>query len=250
MLGVLSEIHGLTASLAAATISTLGIFAVFSFGKAAVRHSAAFSAFAVGLLTVSVVFHLLPEALDRSDSAVAWVAGGFAVMVLIGIMVHAAVRHKPDGAALTFGYASIIALASHSFLDGAIYAAAFSGEAFTGWITALGLMAHEFPEGIIAFFLLAQAGVPPIRSAVMAFFAASITTLGGTLLANVGLGIGDGPPLTAMLGGAAGALIYVLIVHLIPHAASGVNGRGFLAAQLGVAVGVLAIIANSLNGHH
>jgi zinc transporter ZupT len=250
VLSWLAEIDGLSASLAAAAISTAGIAAVAIFGAVAERNSGYFSAFAVGLLSVGVAFHLIPEALETSLSAISWVAGGFAIMVLIGIAVQLSVNRSADGPALTFGYASIIGLAAHSFLDGVIYAAAFSEEEMTGWVATGGLLLHEFPEGIIAYFLLAQAGASSFRSFVLAFLAASCTTIAGAVAANVIVGLTTGPSLTAMLGGAAGALIYVLIVHLGPHAARAPGKGGYLFAQLGAAVGVAALILNSLNGGH
>ena len=246
LFGVLSEIDGITASLTAAVISTLGIAAVAWFGAAAERHAGYFSAFAVGLLSVAVAFHLIPETISYKPAAIGWVFGGFATMVLIGIAVQAAVGQRADGAALTFGYASIIGLATHSFLDGIIYAAAFQENAFTGWIATAGLLLHEFPEGIIAFFLLAQAGLSRINAIALAFVAAACTTLAGTIAADLAIGLTSGPSMAAMLGAAAGALIYVLIVHLGPHASRAPKKRGYLFAQLGVAVGVAAIIMNSL----
>ena len=250
MFGVLSEFDGFFASLTAAGISTLGIAAAAWLGAAVERRASYFSAFAVGLLGVAVAFHLIPEALDYSPVAIGWVFGGFAVMVLIGIAVQASVGRSAEGAALTFGYASIIGLATHSFLDGIIYAAAFHDDAFTGWISTAGLLLHEFPEGIIAFFLLAHAGLSRVNAIVLAFIAASATTLSGAIAANIAIWLTTAPSMAAMQGSAAGALIYVLIVHLGPHASRAPNKRGYLYAQLGVAVGVAAIILNSFTHSH
>lgn len=248
--GVLSEIDGLAAAAVAAAVSTAGIAAVAIFGAVAERNAGYFSAFAVGLLSVAVVLHLIPETLDYSFGGIGWIFGGFAAMVLIGIAVQLAVSRSPEGAALTFGYASIIGLASHSFLDGVIYAAAFKDDHFTGWIATGGLLTHEFPEGIIAFFLLAHAGLSRVNAIALAFIAASLTTVAGTIAANAAIWLTEGPPMAAMLGAAAGALIYVLIVHLIPHAFRAPKNRGYLFAQLGVAVGVVALVLNNIAGSH
>ena len=220
------------------------------FGAVMERNAGYFSAFAVGLLSVAVALHLIPETLDYSFGSIGWVFGGFAAMVLIGIVVQIMFNRGPEGAALTFGYASIIGLAAHSFLDGVIYAAAFKDDPFTGWIATGGLLAHEFPEGVIAFFLLAQAGLSRGNAIILAFIAASLTTIAGTLVANGAVWMTDGPPMAAMLGTAAGALIYVLIVHLGPHAFRAPKKRGYLYAQFGVVVGVAAIIYNNVVGGH
>ncbi len=242
--------YGLAASLLAAAISTSGIFVMAAFANWAQRNSAYFSAFAVGLLTVAVLLHLIPEAMDLSPMALGWVAVGFAAMVLIGIGVQVAVSRRPDGAALTFGYASIIALAAHSLMDGVIYAASFQETLFTGWLSTGGLLFHEFPEGVIAFLLLTEAGLGRMRASVLAFLAAAVTTVAGTLGSYFLLGLTGGLPLAAMLGGAAGGLIYVLIVHLGPHAARTPNRRGYEIAAFGVTVGTIAIVFQQLSGVH
>ncbi|VAV96112.1 hypothetical protein MNBD_ALPHA05-945 [hydrothermal vent metagenome] len=249
MFGELQAIPGLGASLVAAAISLAGVLSIAAFGAEAQRNSAYISAFAVGLLTVSVLFHLLLEALNISFNALGWVAGGFALMVLIGISVETAVNRRADGAALTFGYASIIALAAHSSLDGFIYAAAFQNETFTGWLAVGGLLFHEFPEGVIAFFLLIETGMRRGTATLLAFFAAGGTTVLGTLGASSLLETAEVIPMTALLGGAAGALAYVLIFHLVPHALKAPAKGGFRAVSLGVVVGAIGVIINSFGAH-
>ena len=251
--GLLGDIlirDGLLASLMAAAMSTLGVFAMASFSDWARRHTGYVSAFAVGLLTVGVMFHLIPEALSVSKLALSWVAGGFMAMVLIGIAVQSAVSRQPEGAALTFGYASIIVLASHSFLDGIVYAASFQEEAFTGWLATSGLMFHEFPEGVIAYALLAQAELPRQRAMAFSIAAAAGTTVAGAIVGGVLFTLAKNLPIAAMLGGSAGALIYVLIVHLGPHAAASPNRRGYDFAMLGVAFGTAAIVFQKIAGFH
>lgn len=250
MLGDILIIDGLIASLIAAAISTLGVIIMALFGDWARRHTGYISAFAVGLLTVGVMFHLIPEALSLSSLALSWVAGGFMAMVLIGIAVQFAVSRQPEGAALTFGYASIIALAVHSFLDGIVYAASFQEEPFTGWLATSGLMFHEFPEGVIAYALLAQAKLPRNRAMALSIAAASGTTVAGALIGGFLFSLAKELPIAAMLGGSAGALIYVLIVHLGPHAAASPNKRGYDVAMLGVIIGTAAIIFQKLSGIH
>ncbi|WP_428409178.1 ZIP family metal transporter [Hyphococcus sp.] len=231
-------------------MSTFGIFAMASFSGWAQRNSAYCAAFAVGLLTVGVMFHLIPEAASIASSALSWVLAGFVAMVLIGIAVQTAVARQPEGAALTFGYVSIIGLAAHSFLDGAVYAASFWEEAFTGWLATGGLLFHEFPEGVIAYALLAQAGLPRGRAILLAFIAAALTTVAGTISAQSLFSLASAPPLAAMLGTAAGALIYVLIFHLGPHATRTPKKRGYDVAMLGVMVGTAALLFEHFGGAH
>ncbi|MBT8473712.1 MAG: ZIP family metal transporter [Marinicaulis sp.] len=253
MFGDPTLFFGVCASIVAAAISTAGIITVAAAGDWARRNSSYLSALAVGLLTVAVLFHLLPEAaFEAKDAriALAWVAGGFATMVLIGIAVEISVHQRSDGAALTFGYASIIALGVHSFIDGFIYAIVFTEDTFTGWFSILGLLFHEFPEGVIAFFLLSSAGLSRFRSLLFAFIASSLTTFSGALLAAWVLSRNIEPAMEALLGTAAGALLYVLIFHLGPHAAKTPNKQGYLVAMVGVALATAALIFNMTAGAH
>lgn len=250
MAGDILIIDGLIASLLAAAMSTLGVFAMASFSDWARRNTGYCSAFAVGLLSIGVMFHLIPEAMSLSKFALSWVAFGFMAMVLIGIAVQFAVSRQPEGAALTFGYASIIVLAVHSFLDGVIYAASFKEEAFTGWLATGGLLFHEFPEGVIAYALLAQAKLPKKRAMTLSIAAAAATTVAGALVGGFLFSLAKDLPIAAMLGGSAGALIYVLIVHLGPHAAASPDKRGYDFAMLGVVLGTAAIILQKLSGLH
>ena len=252
MLGDQDIAIGLYASIIAASVSTAGVLVMAVFGRWAEKNSSYFSALAVGLLTVAVLLHLIPEAIDESPMAITWVAVGFAVMVLVGMAVQVSFRRRPDGAALTFGYASIIALSAHSAIDGVIYAVAFQEEAFTGWLATAGLLFHEFPEGVIAFLLLIEAGVNRLRAMLTAIFAAAVTTVAGAMAAYIALDYLTELPVAEMLAGAAGALIYILIVHLVPHAAKTPGGRGYDVAALGVIIGTIAVIIEVMGGggHH
>ena len=241
--------HGLSASLLAAMVSATGILSMAVYRNWTQRNSSYFSAFAVGLLSVGVLFHLIPEALSDSTFAFGWIATGFTAMVLIGIAVQVLVGGRTDGAALTFGYASVIALAVHSTLDGFIYAASFHDDPTGGWIRTGGLLFHEFPEGVIAFALLTAAGLSRFRAVGLAFLSASVTTITGAIIANALISYGE-PSHSVLKGMAAGALIYVLIVHLGPHAAKAPRKRGYDFAALGVLVGTIGLIFESLGGGH
>ena len=241
-------LNGLEASLLAAGISTFGILAISYFSNWAKKNTPYFAAFAVGVISTSILFHLIPESISLSETAIGWIAIGFASMVLVGIAVQSIVHRQPDGAALNFGYASIIVLAVHSFLDGGVYAVSFHDEAFTGWLATAGLILHEFPEGVIAFSLLQSTKISTKRAIFLAILAAGVTTVAGMVVANMALLVLDTLPVAEMLGAAAGVLIYVSIVHLGPHAAGAANKRGYDIAALGVIISMGAILFE-LFGH-
>lgn len=233
---------GLWASLLAAAISTAGLASMALIGDWGRRNGSYFSAFAVGVLLVAVLFHLIPEAIANGVNSPVWIGVGFAIMTVIGVGSAALVSNRRPGAGLALGYVSIVALGFHSFMDGVIYELSFHAEPFTGWLSTLGLLLHEFPEGVIAFFLLRNAGLSVRSSAIVAFFAASLTTVLGTLTTAYFVESAIDVPLGPLLGATAGGLIYVIVAHLGPHAAQAPQRRGYAVASLGVVIGIAAVI--------
>ena len=67
-------------------------------------------------------------------------------------------------------------------MDGIIYSVTFNVSIFTGALAAIGMLLHDFPEGIVTFLLLKRAGFSHKRSALYAFLAAAISTPFGTLV--------------------------------------------------------------------
>ena len=56
----------------------------------------------------------------------------------------------------TFGITAIEGIGIHSFIDGIIYTVTFSASTMTGVLAGVGLVAHEFAEGVIVFSVLLQ----------------------------------------------------------------------------------------------
>ncbi len=235
---------GLIASVAAALVSTAGLVSMALLGDWGRRNSPYFSAFAVGVLLVAVTLHLAPEALQHSRKAWRAILAGFIGMSAIGVSLKFASRGRDGAAMAAFGFASIIALGFHSFLDGVIYETSFHEHLFTGGIATIGLLLHEFPEGVIAFFLLRETGMNPAAAGFWAFIAASATTVAGAVFAS--LFIGE-LAFASLAGATAGALIYIMVFHLGPHACLAPDRRGYPVASLGVIIAVSAIVLRHLN---
>jgi len=112
----------------------------------------------------------------------------------------------------------MLGIGFHSFIDGVVYSITFSVSVFTGALTAIGMVLHEFPEGIVTYVLLIRGGYMAKKAAVFAFLAAALTTPVGTLVSFPLISQIDKPGLGAMLSVSAGALVYVGATHLLPHA--------------------------------
>jgi len=100
---------------------------------------------------------------------------------------------------------------------------------------------------VIAFFLIRETGLRPLPAGLLAFAAASLTTVLGAVMAAVSLHMTQlEPPIGWMLGAAAGALLYVMLFHFGPHAALTPPRSGYLFASLGVVITITAITIEHL----
>lgn len=242
-MGVFADIApGIIASFAAAAVSTIGLLSMAALGDWGKRHSAYFSAFAIGVMLVAVLFHLTPEALSYSPDAWRWIVGGCALMFALGYGLRLLSHNSRNGHGVAIGYASIAALGFHSFVDGLIYEATYHAEFFTGSIATAGLLLHEFPEGVIAYFLARDAGLDKVRSSVWAFISASLTTVAGAVVASAFIENVNELPLGPLLGLTAGGLIYIMIFHLGPHASLTPKRRGYLVTSFGIVIALAALI--------
>ena len=233
---------GVLASFVAALVSTAGLLSMAALGDWGKRNSAYFSAFAIGVLLVAVLFHLTPESLAYSPDSWKSIAGGFLIMVFLGYGLRLLSHNNRNGHGVAIGYASIVALGFHSFVDGLFYEATYHAEVFTGSIATAGLLLHEFPEGVIAYFLARDAGLDKARSMVWAFIAASLTTVAGAFIASAFIENVNALPLGPLLGLTAGGLTYIMVFHLGPHASLTPHKRGYLFASVGVVVALSAVI--------
>jgi zinc and cadmium transporter len=68
--------------------------------------------------------------------------------------VYACHEHGADGPDHAKGITPALGIGFHSFVDGIIYAVTFNVSVFTGVLAAIGMVLHEFPEGVITYMLL------------------------------------------------------------------------------------------------
>lgn len=244
MIGAGSDNLGLVAAMAAAAVGAAGLLTMAATGDWAKRRAPYFSAFSVGYLSVVVLFHLFPEAASLGTKGALWVVIGFisllGVSLALGFAAHGVAINRIH---LAMGFVSVIALGTHSFFDGVLYESIFHDlPANQAIITVPGLLLHKFPEGVIAFFLLRDAGFSRWRSTLIAFFATAVTTPFGAWATQTSVGflhgVGQGP----LLGLSAGALAYIIVADLMPHAGQVPARGGYLYAGLGAAIATAAIV--------
>ena len=229
------------ASLLAGIVTTAGIMSIRRFEAWTRANTAYFSCFAAGVLIAVSFLHIVPKSFSMNVHAPYYLFSGYLLMHVFNRFLTAYVCDKPGTEDYTLGLVPLLGIGLHSFLDGIVYSISFSVSILTGSLVALGMVLHEFPEGIVTYALLLRGGFTARMSLLLAFLAAALTTPLGTLLSYPFISRIDQPFLGGLLALSAGALIYVGATHLLPQAER--EPRRFslvaLAAGIAVAIGIV-----------
>jgi zinc and cadmium transporter len=231
------------ASLLAGVVTTAGILTIRRFEAWARQNITYFACFAAGVLIAVSFMHIVPKSFAMNTQAPAYLLGGYLLMHLLNRFLTAYVCDKSETAEYALGLVPLLGIGFHSFLDGVVYSISFSVSVFTGALVTLGMVLHEFPEGIVTYTLLLRSGFTKRRSFLLAFLAAAVTTPIGTLVSYPFISQIDQPLLGALLALSAGALIYVGATHLLPRAETEPRRFSLVALASGVIVALGIVLS-------
>ena len=224
----------ITSSLAC-LVTIIGIFVIRKYEKWGIANVAYFMSFAAGVLISVSFIHIIPKSFGMNNAAPTFLLVGFMGLYLINRFLNAYICHEHDDTNYTLGLITMLGIGFHSFLDGVIYSVTFNVSVFTGVVAAIGMILHEFPEGVVTFLLLERGGLDKKKSTWYSIMAAAITTPIGALVSYPFISNIGQSTLGALLALSAGALVYVGASHLLP-AVEKENKRYSL---ISLAVGVL-----------
>ncbi len=200
--------------------------------------------YAVGTLLGAALLSLLPEALLTlpPSRAFATLLGGILTFFTLEKLVlwrHCHDDHECDVHQSTTAMV-LIGDAVHTFVDGAVIAAAALVSLPLGLTTALAITAHEIPQQAGDVAILLAAGQSRGRAWTLTAVAAS----GGVLGALAMLLFGEHLPgiLPYALSFAAGNFLYVSMSDLIPHLhRGGIDSNAFRQVLL-IGLGILTMV--------
>jgi zinc and cadmium transporter len=200
--------------------------------------------YAVGTLLGAALLALLPEALERlpSQQALGTLLAGVLAFFLLEKFVLWRHCHDDDDCTVHGRSAAslvIVGDAFHTFVDGAVIAAAVVTSVPLGITTALAVAAHEIPQEVGDVAILLRAGYSRLR----AFTLNLLAGIGGVLGAAAMLLGSELVPdlLPFVLSFAAGNFLYVAMADLIPDLHRGGLGGGSLRQLLLIGAGVATI---------
>ncbi len=235
----------LTASVLAAVVTSAGIFTVRRFNAWGRRNTIYFISFAAGVLVSASFMHIIPKSFAMNTHAPTCLLAGFFGMHLFNRFITAFICERNPDAQYGIGLVPLLGIGFHSFIDGFVYSIAFTVSIFTGVLATVGMVLHEFPEGIITYLLLLKGGFSERRSLWLSFFAAALTTPLGMLVSYPFVRSVDRSFLGALLALSAGALIYVGATHLLPQAEKERKKYSLLAFVAGIAVAVVIVLSKA-----
>ena len=201
--------------------------------------------YAVGTLLGVALLALLPEALGMIAPAPALgtLLGGVLTFFLLEKLVIW--RHCHDGHECevhTSSAASLVIIgdAFHTFVDGAVIAAAVLTSIPLGLTTAIAVAAHEIPQEVGDVAILLRAGYSRSRALLLNLMSA----VGGVLGALAMLAASKSLPnaLPYVLSFASGSFLYVAMSDLIPDLHRGGLKVGPVAQLVLMAAGILTIV--------
>jgi zinc and cadmium transporter len=231
------------ASFLACAVTTIGIYVISKYEQWGREHSAYFMSFAAGVLISVSFMHIIPKSFEMNSTAPVFLLAGFLAIHLFNRFLNLYICHEYECADYAVGVIPMLGIGFHSFIDGVIYSVTFNVSIFTGVLAAVGMILHEFPEGIVTFVLLGRGGFSRRKSAVYAFLAAAISTPVGTLVSYPFINNIKQSTLGILLAISAGALVYVGASHLLPAVEKENQRYSILALVAGVLVAVLIVMS-------
>jgi len=230
-------------SFLACGVTTIGIYVISKYERWGREHSAYFMSFAAGVLISVSFMHIIPRSFEMNSTAPAFLLVGFLVIYLSNRLLNLYVCHEYECMDYTMGLIPMLGIGFHSFADGVIYSVTFNVSILTGVLAAIGMILHEFPEGIVTFVLLERGGFSRRKSAIYAFLAAAISTPLGTLVSYPFINDIKQSTLGILLAVSAGALVYVGASHLLPAVEKENKKYSIFALAAGVLVAVFIVMS-------
>lgn len=238
-------LEAFSASILAALFTTFGIVVIRYFERWGRQQITYFICFAAGVLISASFLYIIPHSFVMNQFfGPIFLLTGYLLMHFFNRFITVYVCHKSTDKNYHIGLIPLVGIGFHSLIDGVIYSVTFTVSTLIGVLTAVGMVLHEFPEGIVVYLLLVRSGFRERTSLWLAFLAAALTTPLGMLISFPFIQHIGQQCLGALLALSAGALVYVGATHLLPHAEKEPRNYSLIAFMLGILVAILIILGH------
>ena len=167
-----------------------------------------------GLMLAVVVFELIPEAVDKINipRTIAFYSLGIAIIMLIEFIFS---KKQGEKSYKQIAFITALGLMLHNLPEGIIMGFGFLVEESLGIEMSIIIAIHDIPEGIAVTAPLMASKVKPSKIMLYAFLTALPTALGAAI--GISLGGVSESTLGAYLALASGIMMYVIFGELIPE---------------------------------
>lgn len=202
-------------------------------------------AVAAGALLGGALFHMMPEAIRAAGAdLLLWIvfALGFLTFYMLEQYLHWHHCHDVPCERKPVGYLILAADGLHNLIGGVAVGASFTLGVPVGIATWLAAAAHEVPQELGDFGILAHAGWG-IRRALTMNFLSALTFPLGAVAAYLLSGAFD---VTLLVPFAAGNFVYIAASDLLPRLVEPVAMRQKIENTLALAGGLLLLLVTAM----
>jgi len=173
--------------------------------------------FSAGALIGGAFLHLLPEALEHTNSTMIflYVIIGFTSFFLLEKIFYWRHCHEGKCPIHMFTYLNLVGDGAHNFIDGLIIAASFIVGIPLGLITTMAVVIHEVPQELGDFGVLVYGGFTKFKALFWNFISA-ITAVFGALFGYFFITHVENIA-SSLLSFTAGGFLYIAASDLIPE---------------------------------
>lgn len=230
---------GLVSGLAGTGLGGLIVFFKKSISKKLLGFFLELSA---GLMISVVCLKLVPEALSQGSSILASfgiLAGAFTIFICENLFINPYMKSgKHKGSLVKTGILVGIGIALHNFPEGIAVGSGFESSFTLGISITAVIILHDIPEGIAVALPMKAGGV----SSAKAFLYTLLTGVPMAFGAFVGAALGAISPATVSmcLGFAAGAMLYIVFMDILPESKRQYKGQfSSFGGLLGIICGII-----------
>lgn len=195
--------------------------------------------FSAGALIGGAFLHLLPEALEKSQSIIVfyYLILGLVLFFLMERYFHWRHCHEDACGVHAFTYLSLLGDGLHNFIDGMVIAVSFAASIKLGIVTTVAIILHEIPQEIGDYAVLIYGGFSK-QKALFFNFIIALTAIAGALAGFFLSGVMRNSTVF-ILPFTAGGFIYIATSDLIPEIHKESNLRRSTAALIAFLLGIV-----------
>ncbi len=189
-----------------------------------------------GILLAVAFTEILPEAWQQSPPVAGWAAlAAFILLFAAGnfLMLDTCPEYLEDCRIHFLGWTALLALWSHSFIDGFNLAVSFGASLRAGIAVGCALALHKIADGFTLTSLFRQGGYSVKKSLVGLLIVSAATPL-GTTASYLGLSHPAPVVAAAFLGLAGGSFIYIAAADILPRLHKNADRGGLIYLALGM----------------